>query len=139
MRFGSDFVLKSHTKSYINGEIFLDYIRIIFLLNFAELRTLDECAEEIEMLLMDNFPSHVTDNVIHFITEVPVRVIIFALHTTQIFQVLDVTFFSVLKRRPRYELPFDDQKATIKFIMKVYHDFKQTMVKPNIRGAFQAI
>jgi hypothetical protein len=60
-------------------------------------------------------------------------------HTTQTFQVLDVTHFNVLKRRPRYQLPFEDENETVKVIMKVYHDFKQIMVEPNICGAFQAI
>jgi hypothetical protein len=36
-------------------------------------------------------------------------------HTAQIFQVLDVTLFGVLKRRPRYELPFGDEKVTGQF------------------------
>jgi hypothetical protein len=40
--------------------------------------------------------------------------------------------FGLLKRRLGYELPSEDEKETVKFIMKVYHDFKQTMVEPNI-------
>jgi hypothetical protein len=61
-----------------------------------------------------------------------VRVRTFAPHTTQIFQVLDVTPFGVLKRRLGYTLPFEDEKETVTFILKRYHDFKQTMVEPNI-------
>jgi hypothetical protein len=68
-----------------------------------------------------------------------VCVITFAPYTTQIFQILDVTVFGVLKRRLGYKFPFEDEKETVKFIMKVYHDFKQTMVEPNIWGAFRAI
>jgi hypothetical protein len=77
--------------------------------------------------------------VIGILTEARVRVITFAPHTTQIFQILDLTLFGVLKRQPRYDLPFDDDTATVKFIMKVYRDFKETMVEPNIWAAFQAI
>jgi hypothetical protein len=36
-------------------------------------------------------------------------------------------------------LPFGDETETVEFIMKVYHDFKQTLVEPNIWGDFQAI
>jgi hypothetical protein len=50
-----------------------------------------------------------------------------------------VTLFGVGKRRPRYELPFEDEKETVTFIMNGYHDFKQTIVHPNISGTFQAI
>jgi hypothetical protein len=50
-----------------------------------------------------------------------------------------VTLFGVLKRRLGYKLPFEDEKETVRFIMKVYHDFKQIMLEPNICGAFEAI
>ena len=139
VRLGTDFVLRSNPKPYINAEIFLDYIRTVFLPNLAELRTLDAFSEETAVLLMDNCPSHVTDEIIGLLTEARVRVITFAPHTTQIFQILDLTLFGVLKRRTNYQLPFEDERATVKFIMKVYHDFKQTMVEPNIWGAFRAI
>jgi hypothetical protein len=89
---------------------------------------------------------HVTDDAISLLTEARVRVITFAphtthdtQHTTQIFLVLDVTLVGVLKPRPRYQLPFEGEKETVEFIMKVYHDFKQTMVESNIWGAFQTI
>jgi hypothetical protein len=100
--------------------------------NLADLWTLDGFAEETGVLLMDNCPGLVTDDVIRPLTGARVRVITFTPHTTQIFQVLDVTLFGVLKRRPRDQLPFEDENETVKCTMKVYHDFKQTMMKPNI-------
>jgi hypothetical protein len=139
VRFGTDFVLKHNQTPYINAVIFLDYIRTVFLPNLAELRTLDQFADEPAVLLMDNCSSHITNDVLDLLTEARVRVITFAPHTTQIFQVLDTTLFGVLKRRQRSELPFGDEKATVKFVMKVYRDFKQTVVEPNIWGAFQAL
>jgi hypothetical protein len=56
-----------------------------------------------------------------------------------VFQVFDLILFGVLKGRPRCELPFDDDNATVKVIMKVYHDFTRTAVQPNIWEAFRAI
>jgi hypothetical protein len=88
---------------------------------------------------MDNCPSHVTDDIIAVLTEARVRVIIFAPYTTQIFQVLDVTLFGALKRRLGYKLPFEEEKETVEFRMKVYHDFKQTVVESNRWRAFRAI
>jgi hypothetical protein len=52
--------LKSNLKPYLNAEIFRDYIRTVFLPNFAELRVLDEVAEEMALLLMDNWSSNIT-------------------------------------------------------------------------------
>jgi hypothetical protein len=53
------FRLEVEQYDSINAEIFLDYIRTVFWPNLAELRTLDEFAEEIGVLLVDNCPSHV--------------------------------------------------------------------------------
>jgi hypothetical protein len=66
-------------------------------------------------------------------------VISLAPQATQIFQVLDVILFGLLRPHITYEFPFRDEKATIKFIIKVCHGLKQTMVEPNIWEAFQAL
>jgi hypothetical protein len=67
---------------------------------------------------------HVIDDIIGLLTEARVRVITFAPCTTQIFQILDVTLFGVLKWQLGYKLPFKDVKETVKFIMRVSRDFK---------------
>jgi hypothetical protein len=36
-------------------------------------------------------------------------------------------------------LPFEDEIETVQFIMKVYRDFKQTMMEPKIWRVFRAI
>jgi hypothetical protein len=76
--------------------------------------------------------------VIRLFTEARVRVIPFAPHITQIFRLLDLTLFGVLKQCPRDELPFDENNAIAKVITKIYHDFTQTMVRPNFCGTFRA-
>jgi hypothetical protein len=88
---------------------------------------------------MTHCSADVSDDVIHILTEARVRVITVAPHTTHVFQVLDLTLFGVLKRCPRYELPFDDDNAIVKVIMNVYHDFAQTMVRSNVWGVFRAL
>jgi hypothetical protein len=95
VRFGADFVLRSNPKSYINAEIFLDYIQMVLIPNLVQLRKLAKFAEETGVLLMDHCPS---DHTIDLLTEARMRVITFALYTTEIFHILDVTLFGVLKR-----------------------------------------
>jgi hypothetical protein len=72
---------------------------------------------------MDSCSDQVPDDVIRLLSEGRVGVIAFASHTTQVFQVLYLIFFGVLKRRPRDELPFS---------MKADHDFTQTMGALNV-------
>jgi hypothetical protein len=70
-------------------------------------------AEEMAVRLMDNLSSHIASDMIGCLTEGRVRVITFAPHTTQIFQLFDVTQFDVFKRRPRYKLAFRDEEVTV--------------------------
>jgi hypothetical protein len=132
VRFGRSMILKFNQKPYINAGIFLDYIRTVFLPYVDALRGLVVFPQEVAALLMAHCSAHVINDAIRNLTQAKVRVITFAPHITQVFQVLDLTLFGVLKRRPRYELSFNDDHAMLKFIMKVYHDFRQTMIQPNI-------
>jgi hypothetical protein len=60
VRFGTDLIMKSNAKPYVSAGIFLDHVQTVFLPNLAELRRLDEFAEEMAVLLMDNCRSHIT-------------------------------------------------------------------------------
>jgi hypothetical protein len=48
-------------------------------------------AEEVIVLSMDDCWVHASDDAIHILTEARVRVLTVAPHTTQVFQVLDLT------------------------------------------------
>jgi hypothetical protein len=60
VRFGTGLIMTSNVKPYINAEIFLDDVQTVFRPNLAELRRLDEFAEEMAVSLMDTFPSRIT-------------------------------------------------------------------------------
>jgi hypothetical protein len=92
---------------------------------------LDDFAEEMALLLMDSESSQITSDLMSLVIEARVLVILFAPRTTQVFQVVGMSFFGPLKRQPRSKLPFEDKKMTAKFILKVYHDFKQIIVESN--------
>jgi hypothetical protein len=132
VRFGRDFALKRSQKPYFNASIFLAYIRTIIVPYIDVFHGRAVLAQEIAVLLMAHCSADVSHDVIHILSEAKVRVITFAPHTTQVFQVLVLTLFGVLKRYPRYELPFDENNATVKVITKVYRDFRQTMARPNV-------
>jgi hypothetical protein len=52
---------------------------------------------------------------------------------------LDVVLFGALKKRASGLETWNEESGTFAFIIKLYHDFKQTMVQVNIWGAFSAI
>jgi hypothetical protein len=79
VRLGRDFILKFNQKPYINAGIFLDYIGTIFSPSIDVLRGLAVFSQEVAVLLIDNCWAHVSDDVIRLMT--------FAPHTTQVFQI----------------------------------------------------
>jgi hypothetical protein len=70
---------------------------------------------------------------IHLLSTARVRIVIFTSHTMQIFQVLDLTSFGVLKKRGQYQLPCGDDAAA-RFIREVCRDFRLTMIDVNLWG-----
>jgi hypothetical protein len=100
---------------------------------------LDRFAKELLVFLIDDCSNHITNDMARFATEVRMRIGTLALHATPIFQVIDVRLFGVLQRNPRSALPFGDEKTTVKYVIKVHHEFKSTMITPNISAAFQAL
>jgi hypothetical protein len=90
-------------------------------------------------LLLDNCSIHTTPEILSILREHNVKVITFPPHTTQIFQVLDLSLFGVFKRKMQYKLPFGNDNLTTKFIQKAFHSLKQTFVADNVRSAFRML
>jgi hypothetical protein len=88
---------------------------------------------------MNDCSLHLTPVVIDLLSTARVRIVTFAPNTTQIFQVLDLSLFGVLKRPGQYQLPFGDDTESASFIKKVYHDFRSTMTDMNPWGAIRGI
>jgi hypothetical protein len=57
----------------------------MFLPNLNELRSFNEFAEEDPVLLMDNCPSHVSEDVLRLLHDAKVRISSWVSHPTQIF------------------------------------------------------
>jgi hypothetical protein len=108
--------LKFSQKPYFNAGIFLADIRTIILPYNDTFRGRAVLAHEIAASLMAHCSIDVSDDVISILTAARVRVRTFAPHTTQAFQVLDLTLFGALKRCPIYERSFDEYNATVKVI-----------------------
>jgi hypothetical protein len=76
------------------------------------------------MLLMDNCSNHMPDDVIAMLTRVRVRIVIFVIHTTYIFQVLGMMLSGALKKHATNLETLDAESRAAAFVLKVYRDFK---------------
>jgi hypothetical protein len=88
---------------------------------------------------MDNCLPHIGEAVIALLTGAPVKVVTFAPDTTRIFHVLDVVLFGALKKHATSLTMLAEEQSAAAFLIKVYHDYKQTRVEVNIWRAFAAI
>jgi hypothetical protein len=139
VRLGVDFVLRQRSKSYVNDKLFIEYINSIFVQYLNEQRESEEFEACEAVLLMDNCSLYMSDDIVTVLTRVRMRIITFASHTTHIFQMLDVVLFGALKKHPTGLEMLDDEQSTSAFLLKVYHDFKQTIAEVNIWKSFADI
>jgi hypothetical protein len=139
VRVGVDLVLRRRSKSYENAILFLEYVNNIFIPYLNRLRESEQMKACEAIGLMDSWSPHVSVDIVAVLTNTRVRVIIFTTHTTHVFQMLDVVLFDALKKRTSRLEMWNAESGIVAFIIKLYHDFKQTMVKVNIRGAFRPL
>jgi hypothetical protein len=83
-RFGVDFIIRKRNKSYMNSQLFSEYISTVLLPYIDELRTNDEFANKEIVLLMDNCCIHVQAETLQMLTNHRVKVITFPPHTSYI-------------------------------------------------------
>lgn len=136
MRLGLDMIIRKRDRPYMNADLFLEYITKVFIPYIVELRSNEEFAGRPAILLMDNCSLHMGEDVIRVLSEHQVKVITFPPHTTNIFQMLDLSLFGVLKRKMHYKLPLGDDDSVTEFLRKIFHILKQTVVEDNVRSSF---
>jgi hypothetical protein len=66
-----------------------------------------------------------------------VRIITFVPRSTHLFQVLDVVLSDALKKHATGLETLDEEQPAAAFLLKIHHDFKQTMIEVNIWEPFQ--
>jgi hypothetical protein len=139
VRMRVDLVLKERSKSYLDANLFLEHVNTIFVPYHTDLRMTEKFEAHGTVLLMDNCSSHTSDNVIAILTKESVKIITFSSHTTHIFQIFDVVLFKALKKYATGLATFEEEQTIAAFIIKVYHDFKQTMIEVNIWGCSEPL
>jgi hypothetical protein len=95
--FGRHLILKKNQKPYVNNKSFAEYIKSTFRPRTTRIHAGMGIEQENAVLLLDNCPSYLISDVRDLLSTVRVRVVAFVPHTTQIFQLLDLTLFGTLK------------------------------------------
>jgi hypothetical protein len=73
------------------------------------------------MLLMDNCSAHVTPQIFRLLGENHIKIVTFALHTPNIFQAFDPSFFGVFKTKEKFWQDQNDDKGFSATIHTLIH------------------
>jgi hypothetical protein len=132
VRLAIDIVLRQRPKPYVKSKLFLECINNIFVPYLNEPQELEEFKAYEAVLLIDNCSHHMSDNIVAVLTRMRAKLIIFATQTTHIFQMLDIVLSGTLKKHATGLDMLDEEQPAAAFLLKVYHDFKQTTVEVSI-------
>jgi hypothetical protein len=136
-RVGVDLILRQRNKPYMNSTLLFEHAKTVLLPDVDELRTNEEFADKDAVLLMDNCSIHVRPDTSQLLADHRFKVITFPLHTSHIFQSLDVSLFGNFKRKTKYKLPLESEDTTAGFIRRIFLMMKQTLVETNLRSSFR--
>jgi hypothetical protein len=120
----NDFITECNNKPSIDSPLFKCFIRHGLIPHVTSMRMIPCCSRAEAFLMMDNCSSHVTGEIFRLIVENYAKIVIFARHTTNVFQALDLSFFGVFKRKENFWMEQEDNKtfaATIYTLVRQFH------------------
>jgi hypothetical protein len=103
-RIGVDFILKSWHRPRMNSQLFAQDISTVLLPYIDKLRSNEEFTDKDVVLLIDNCFFHVQAEILQTLADHRVKAITFPLHTTRMFQCLDLSLFGSFKRKMNYRV-----------------------------------
>jgi hypothetical protein len=133
---GKDFIIEHDSKPYVDGSVFECFIRHRFIQYIMSMRTISCCSGAKAVLVMDNCSSYVTGETFRLPGENHVNIVIFAPHTTNVFQVLDLSFFRVCKTKDKFGMEQDDDNTFVARIHILVRHFHSVGTPETIRGNF---
>jgi hypothetical protein len=139
LRIGKDVVFKQNSKPYVDSKTFIDFLLTVFFPALASTRAELNLPNDEAVLLMDNCGSHIKPEIIDLLTAEKIRVITFAPHTTNIFQMLDVSFFGIFKRKKSQFFETEDGPKVYLQLMKLLHCFYESANWFTITGSFKKV
>jgi hypothetical protein len=138
-RRGVDLILERWEKPYVSAALFQQYRTTVLIPFINWVWTNDQLEGKPAILLMDNCSIQTRPEVLKMLRERDVKVRTFPPHTSQVFQALDLSLFSVVKQKLQYQLPLGNDDQLLTFIQKVLHLLKQMFVRDNVRNAFKML
>jgi hypothetical protein len=137
IREGVDARMKIQPSPYVTKEIFLEYVREVFLPTVEQKRLLPGCHGKPAILFCDNCTCHCSADVLQDLSSHGILLITYPPHSSHIFQVLDVLLFGRLKSAKKYLRRDTSQVPIVDHVMRVFRAYEQAMTTTTIRSSWQ--
>jgi hypothetical protein len=111
VRDGIDLCIRIAQSPYIAKEMFLEYVRDVFVPTVEANRDLLGCQAKAAITFCDNCCCHYSDDILQELAHHGILLITYHPHTSRIFEVLDVMLFGCLKSVKQY-LPRNQELDT---------------------------
>jgi hypothetical protein len=131
---GNDLIFERNSKPYVDGLLFESFLGHRLIPDMILMKTIPCYSKAEVVLMMGNHSSHVSGEIFGLIGENHVKIVSFAPHTTNVFQALNVPFFSVSKTKEEFWMRQDDDKTLAATIHTLVRQFHSVTTPENIRG-----
>ena len=132
-----DLFLEISTSSYINKDIFRSHMINNFLPQVEEDRAFTKIKDCPSILFFENCSSHIDDELLQILAEHLILVISYPSHTSNIFQVLDLLLFGVLKAYKKQIRKSAILSPVIDHLFRIFKAYEMSTCSTTVRSAFQ--
>lgn len=132
-----DLLLEISNSSYINKDIFKRHIINNFIPQVEEDRKYTKIKDCPSILFFDNCSSHIDDELLQILAEHFILVISYPSHTSNLFQVLDILIFGVLKIHKKQIRKSDKISPLIDHLYRIFRAYEMSTCSTTIRCAFE--
>jgi hypothetical protein len=121
----------------VNAEIFERYVDTVLIPAVEANRQLPGCGKKTAILFCDNCLAHMSNLMLKKLARHGVLVFTHLLHTSHIFQVLDVLLFGLAKNSKKYEICDDTLAIHVDHILRLFRVYEASMASTTIRAAWR--
>jgi hypothetical protein len=134
IRDGINLQIEVSSSPYLNAEIFERYVGTILIPVVEANRQLPGCGKKRAILFCDNCSAHMSNSKREKLARHGVLVLTYPLHTSHIFQVLDVLLFGLVKRSKAYQIRDDALPIHVDHILRLFRAYEAAMASATIRA-----
>jgi hypothetical protein len=137
IRRGKEVNIIVQKSSYMNEELFINYITTQFIPHVFILRLQHMRYNQRAILFMDNLRSHCSERILQELGRKNILAISFPPHTSHLFQMLDLPTFGLMKSKLKETHLLAKLHPSADHLVRTLQSLKHACISSSVRAAFQ--